>query len=74
MVAAVQECDPSAIDHQSFQPTCLLLPSPYLPALFSVQPELPTSTPDLHSLQTCLSLRTINHLNILSHCLRLGPA
>ncbi|KAF3857780.1 hypothetical protein F7725_010981 [Dissostichus mawsoni] len=34
----------------------LLLPSPYLPALFSVQPELPTSTPDLHSLQTCLSL------------------
>ncbi|KAF3851800.1 hypothetical protein F7725_005155 [Dissostichus mawsoni] len=25
-------CDPSAIDHQSFQPTCLLLPSPFLPA------------------------------------------
>ncbi|KAF3845760.1 hypothetical protein F7725_002838 [Dissostichus mawsoni] len=59
-VTITQEpCDPSAIDHQSFQPTCLLLPSPYLPALFSVQPELPTSTPDLHSLQTCLSLRTI---------------
>ncbi|KAF3851383.1 hypothetical protein F7725_013155 [Dissostichus mawsoni] len=65
--------NPSAIDHQSFQPTGLLLPSPYLPTLFSVQPELPASTPDLHSLQTCLSLRTINHLNILSHCLRLGP-
>ena len=67
------QCDPSAIGHQSFQPTCLLLPSPYLPALFSVQPELPTSTPDLHSLQTHLSLRTINLLNIFSHCLRLGP-
>ncbi|KAF3837726.1 hypothetical protein F7725_009494 [Dissostichus mawsoni] len=66
------QCDPSAIDDQSFQPTCMLLPSPYLPARFSVQPELPTSTPDLHILQTCLSLRTINHLNILSHCLRLG--
>ncbi|KAF3844322.1 hypothetical protein F7725_007485 [Dissostichus mawsoni] len=69
----VLSCDPSAIDRQSFQPTFLLLPSPFLPALFSVQPELPTSTPDLHSLQTCLSLRTINHLNILSHCLCLGP-
>ncbi|KAF3850766.1 hypothetical protein F7725_012538 [Dissostichus mawsoni] len=54
----------------SSQPACFSLHHTCLPCS---QSSLPTSTPDLHSLQTCLSLRTINHLNILSHCLRLGP-